>query len=138
MDAAEDMLKYYNSYRNFSQLQMDGLAPNIGTIYFPIGRKQYWPKPIIDEWQGYVASAMEKIEKYKNTDPETYDMLYKHISMERVFLDYCYLQFYKANLGSDFNFYRDRFIADFRLNDITKTREGNYLLESYAQTLLDS
>lgn len=136
MDAADDMRKFYESYRNFSQIQMNGLCPNIGGIFYAIGKKEYWPKAVIDEWQGYVALAMEKIEKYKTTDLETYEMLYKHISMERVFLDYCYLQFYKVNLGADFAFYRDRFIADFRLNNITKTKEGNYPLEAYAQTLM--
>lgn len=139
MDAAEDMLKYFNSYRNFSQIQMSGLAPGMGSIYFQVAKKEYWPKPVIDEWQGYVASALEKIEKYKNTDPVTYDMLYKHITMERVFLDYVYLQYYKANLGSDFIMHRDRFIADFRLNDITLTKEGSTaLLENYAQQLMEN
>ena len=33
MDAAEDMRKYYDSYRNFSQIQMNSLCPGIGAIY---------------------------------------------------------------------------------------------------------
>lgn len=136
LDAADDMRRFFESYRAFSQLQMNGLCPGIGNCYYAIGKKEYWPKARIDEWQGYVQSAMEKIERYKTVDPEIYEMLYKHISMERVFLDYVYLQHYKANVGSDFNFYRDRFIADFRLNKITKTKEGNYELEDYAETLL--
>jgi hypothetical protein len=137
MDAADDMRKFYESYRVFSQLQMAGLAPGIGRIYYSIGNRKYWPKAKIDEWQGYVASALNKIEKYKTIDPKTYEMLYKHISMERVFLDYCYLQFYKANIGSDFEMIRDRFIADFRLNQITLTKEGNNLLEAYAEVLMN-
>ncbi len=136
MDAAEDMRKYYDSYRNFSQIQMNGLCPGMGSIYYHIAKAEYWPKVVIDEWQGYVESAMQKIEKYKILDPDTYEMLYKHISMERVFLDYCYINFYKENIKANLRFYQERFVADFRLNDITLTKEGNYRLEDYAETLL--
>ena len=136
MDAAEDMRMFYDSYRDFSQFQMNVLCPNMGSIYFLIDKKEYWPKAVIDEWQGYVETAMNKIEKYKDADPKTYEMLYKHISMERVFLDYIYLHYYKTNLGVNYNFYAERFINDFRLNNITCTREGKYYLEDFAQKLI--
>ena len=137
MDASEDMLKYYNSYRNFSQVQLNGLVPECGSLYCSLDLAKYWPKSVIDEWQGYIDSALDKIEKYKNTEPDTYDMLYKHITMERVFLDYVYLQFYKAELGSKYTAVRDRFIEGFRINNIMKTREGDALLEDYAKSLME-
>ena len=136
MDAAEDMLKYYNSYRNFSQIQLNGLVPNCGSLYCVIGLKEYWPKAIIDEWQGYVDSALEKIEKYKSTDPKTYDMLYKHITMERAFLDYVYMQFYKSNLGSGFDTVLDRFVESVNINNIKLIRPGVYI-QDYIKTLRD-
>lgn len=137
MDAAEEMLKYYNSFRNFSQIQKNGLVPEFGSLYCNIGVKSYWPKSVIDEWQGYIDAALAKIEKYKKNEPATYEMLYKHITMERVFLDYVYLEFYTSELGAKLSIVRDRFIEGFRINNIMKTREGSALLEDYAKSLLD-
>jgi hypothetical protein len=137
MDASEDMLRFYNSFRNFSQIHASGLYPDWGSLYSGPDVAKYWPKAVIDEWQGCVDSALSKIENYKFTEPDTYDMLYKHITMERVFLDYVYLQFYKAELGSKYTIVRDRFIEGFRINNIMKTREGDAYLEDYAKSLLE-
>ena len=136
LDAAEDMRKFFDSYLNFSQLQMNGLCPGIGGYVYPINKKEYWPKSVIDTWQGYVDDAMLKIEKYKTLDPATYDMLYKHITMERVFLDYCYLQHYIKKGNVEFEFIRDRFTEGVRLNKIESMRYGT-LVETYIQSLYE-
>lgn len=125
LDAADVMMQYFKSFRNFTLLQLNGLCPGMGQIYYNIREKEYWPKSIIDKWQGYVEEAMQIIEKYKYTDPETYDMLYKHISLERVFLDYCYIHYYKSNVGSDYSKYFERFKYDCILNKISLTAEGS-------------
>lgn len=134
LDASEDMRKFFESYLNFSQLQMNGLCPGIGGYVYPINKKEYWPKPVIDTWQGYVDDALLKIEKYKTIDMETYDMLYKHITMERVFLDYVYLQHYVKKGDALFPMVRDRFAEGVRLNKIHAFRYGT-LIEPYIQSL---
>ena len=136
LDAAEDMMAYFNSYLNFSKLQMSGLCPGIGAFTYAIGVAKYWPKPVIDTWQGYVENALKKIEKYKTLDPATYDMLYKHITMERVFLDLVYLRFYETQIGMEFETVRDRFVEGVRLNKIEQTRSGTYI-EDYIATLYE-
>lgn len=134
LDAADDMRAYFESYLNFSRLQMNGLCPGIGAFTYAIGKAEYWPKAVIDTWQGYVESALTKIEKYKTLDPEKYDMLYKHITMERVFLDLVYLRFYQSQIGTDFEMVRERFVEGVRLNKIEQTRSGSYI-EDYISTL---
>ena len=62
-------------------------------------------------------------------------MLYKHITMERAFLDYVYMQFYKSNLGSSFNNVRDRFIESVSINNIKLVRPGVYL-QDYINILM--
>ena len=137
LDAADDMLKYFNSYLNFSKLQMNGLCPGIGAFTYNIGKKEYWPKSVIDTWQGYVEDALEKIEKYKTIDPQTYEMLYKHITMERVFLDYVSILFYKQQLGMQYDLVRDRFVEGIRINAIEQTRSGTYI-EDFISTLYEN
>lgn len=135
LDAAEDMRAFFESWRSFSLLQMNGLCPNIGSITYAIDNPSYWPKSVLDEWESYVISALAKIEKYKELNPDKYDMLYKHISMERLFLDYCYLKYYKANLGSKFEEVRDRFVSDYKLNKVERWKENNGSLDDFAAGL---
>ena len=135
LDAADEMRAFFENYRSFSELQKNGLCPGIGGIMYSIDNANYWPKAVLDEWETYVIVALEKIEKYKEINPEKYDMLYKHISMERLSIDYCYLKYYKANLGSKFEEVRDRFVADFRLNQVERWYEGDYYLETFASGL---
>ncbi len=124
LDAAEPMMKYFNSLRAHTVLQLKE-NPKMGDCYYNIKRKELWPKANIDKWQGYVAEAMEIIEKYKYTDRETYDMLYRHISLERTFLDYVYLFFYSSNIGSQYSTIAQRFAYDCQINKIMTVAEGN-------------
>lgn len=123
LDAAEDMLKFFNGYRAWSAYQENGLCPNIGGIYYRIANREYWPKPILEEWYGYVNDALKKIEKYKTQAPDTYEMLYKHITQERAFLDYALLTLYKTELGSDYGFFADALIEAATINGIQRTAE---------------
>ncbi len=134
LDAAKPMMEYFDSMRNHTLLLLKE-NPKMGDCYYSIGKKEYWPKALIDEWQGYVAEAMEIIEKYKDTDKETYDMLYRHISLERVFLDYTYLYFYSANIGSRYSEIASRFAYDCSIHKITNTAEGKSI-QPFLDTLI--
>lgn len=135
LDAADDMLTFFYSYLNFSKLQMDGgLCPGIGAFTYDIGKREYWPKPIIDAWQIVMDGAMQKIDKYKTINPATYDMLYDHLMIERVFLDYILLRFYKGDLGSEMPFYRERFVEGITIGDIQQVRAGRYV-QDFVDTL---
>lgn len=130
-EAAEDMLKFFNSVRSFFKYQQNelGLYTGMKPVQGIIEDKKFWPKPIIDLWQGYVEDALKKIETIKSTDSERYATLYKHIVCERIFLDYVYIQFYGTNLGSSLPEYIDRIIADIELNGINRVGEGRRISE---------
>ena len=125
-EASEDMLKFFNSVRAFFQYQQNELGVYTGTkpVQDKIEEQAFWPKHIIDVWQGYVEDALGKIEAIKDTDVERYEMLYKHITCERVFLDHVYIQFYSTELGSELSKYVNRIIADIELNNINRIAEG--------------
>ena len=62
-------------------------------------------------------------------------MLYKHITLERIFLDFVYIDLYgEAVLGSEYKTICDRFVANVRLNDLQMIRE-NVPIEDYLQGL---
>lgn len=134
-EAAEDMLKFFNSQRAFFQYQQNELGLYTGTkpVQDVVELKEFWPKRIIDAWQGNVKDALDKIEKLKDTDLERYEMLYKHITCERVFLDYVSIKFYDTDIGSDITKYVERHLNDIELNSIHRLSEGrtitSYLTE---------
>ena len=111
-----------------------GLCPGIGAFTYDIGKREYWPKPVIDAWQIVMDGAMQKIDKYKTINPATYDMLYDHLMIERVFLDYILLRFYKGDLGSEMPFYRERFVEGITIGDIQQVRAGRYV-QDFVNTL---
>lgn len=136
-EGAEDMRKFYDSWRRFAQYQQSELGAFQGTytVMFDINNKKYWPKNVIDTWQGNVTDALEKIKPLQNTDPERYQMLYNHIVMERVFLDYVLLEHYSANLGAKFDYYKNTFVEAVELNNIMRTSEGGRIT-AYIEQLL--
>lgn len=131
-EASEDMLKFFNSVRAFFQYQQNefGLYSGTKPVQDKVEVQAFWPKHIIDTWQGYVADALEKIEAVKYTDVERYEMLYKHITCERIFLDHVYIQFYSSELGSELSKYVNRIIEDIELNNINRIAEGR-LVSAY-------
>ncbi len=127
MDAAPHMLKFFNSYRNWSAYQENVLCEGIGGIYYRICNKAYWPKGLLEEWYGYVNDALLAIEKYKVNAPETYAMLYRHIVNERAFLDYALVELYRTELGSDLEFYISALEESVAVDGIQKRAEHQEL-----------
>ena len=129
--AADDMKDFYYSWRRFALYQQNvlGAYNSSGSIYYEICNKKYWPKSVLDGWYKSCNSALEKIEKYKNTDKEKYDTLYKHIVCERASIEYCYIKFYKSALGSKESVIKANFIEAVTLNNITCPNEGGSMAE---------
>ncbi len=138
MDAAGPMKNYFESFRRFSQFQQTFLATDLGSIYYAIGNKELWPKVYIDEWQGYIDEAMAKIERYKTIAPETYEMLYNHISIEQIFIDNCYIKFYPTNLGSKYSFHVNRFAENVLTNKILLDAEHGHYMPDYVRELQEA
>ncbi len=135
-EGAEDMLKFFNSVRAFFKYQQNELGLYTGTkpVQDIVELEKFWPKNIIKQWQSYIDEALEKIEKVKETDLERYEMLYRHITCERVFLDHVTITFYSADLGSELPKYVNRLIEAIEINAIMRTAEGG-TINSYINNL---
>ena len=82
------------------------------------------------------SGLLSKIEKYKTIDYDIYQMLYKHITLERVFLDFVYIDLYgEATLGAEYKTICTRFVDSVRLNGIHMIRE-NVAIEDYLRGLV--
>lgn len=102
-EAAPEMRQFFESYRAFSAYQEEELGYSRGnrSTDFSAVQERYWPKHVIDSWQGNVNAALEKIASLQERNKERYDVLYKHIVLERVFLDYVLLELYQSKLDAD-------------------------------------
>lgn len=138
MDAAEPMREYFESFRRFSTFQQAVLAKDSGSIYYPIEQRHLWPKVKIDEWHGYLDEAEKRIEKYKTVDYDTYEMLYNHISIERIFLDHVSVQFYSESLGSRYASYVLRYADNVLKHKILLAGEHSTYMPDYVRQLAAS
>ena len=97
-DAATEMRQYFESYRAFSAYQEEELGYSRGnrSTDFDGVQEKYWPKHVIDTWHGNVRAALSAIAPLEERDKAKYEVLYKHIVLERVFLDYILLELYQS------------------------------------------
>ncbi len=65
-----------------------------------IEKTEYWPYPVVKSWLALCEQAYKDIEKYKETDPDAYDMYKTHIDAEWVSPAYMTLLFYSDYLDS--------------------------------------
>ena len=100
-EASDEMYQYFLSFRANSKNNIEyGKIARLGSIFADLLVKEYWPKNILEEWMQSVDRSIEKIENIKYTDKQRYDLLYNHITMERVSLCYLMVGVY-ANEYSD-------------------------------------
>ncbi len=121
-EASVTMRKFYDNYRNFSAYQQNVLLPKNFKydLYCAYNNSEYWPKHILDGWMNYIDQALKDIEHLKNSQPERYDMLYKHIALERISVEYMLVTWY-ANSYSDADILniKRNLKADIELNKLT-------------------
>ena len=73
----------------------------------PMMDVRYWPKNILDQWNGYVEKALSEIEFLKRVDQKMYQNYYDRITMERVSLYYMMVELHK-------NSYSDSFVQEMK------------------------
>jgi len=82
-NASAPMRKYFNSFRIWSEyLKANTKIP--GQVQSSISDKTYWPKRILEEWQGYIKEAYKAIEPLKATDKTAYEKVYERIEKEEI------------------------------------------------------
>jgi len=86
---------------------------------------KYWPHATLQNWLDLCEEAKTAILKYKTSDPELYESLYKHIIAETIFPRYMMCEYYSGYYTpTERNKMREEFIADCALIDYTKHAEG--------------
>ena len=94
-DASEIMKVYYEELvAHLEQLQIQ-----YPEVFYTARRTQtekplYWPLAKLQGWLDLCDEAYRAVEKYKNTDPELYAALVKHIKIETIFPRFMICEYY--------------------------------------------
>ncbi|MDR2201844.1 MAG: DUF4838 domain-containing protein [Clostridiales bacterium] len=102
--AAAPMRKFYEEMRAYMTYLENHQRVN-GGLYFVIDRPEYWPKPILDRWMGYVDEAFAAIEPLKSA--ADYNRFYLRIVQESIFPRYALISLYPGK-------YSDRALLDMK------------------------
>lgn len=57
-------------------------------------RAEIWPRTLLETWRGKISEAVQAIEYLKELDLERYEITYKYITVERIWIDYLLYQLY--------------------------------------------
>lgn len=115
-DAAPYMRQYFDLLR--SQLAVLRAENSYGSSVFETGvTVTNWPITLIHSYQGLFNQAYDAIDHVKRTDPEEYEVLFRKIMIEEMFLRYVncslYLNYYsdteKAQMIDEFEEYATRY-----------------------------
>ena len=95
MDASPFMREYFNELqayleyieREFSDKLSGGIRDNMAST-------DLWKQSTLEGWLSLIDQALEAVEKYKDTDMKTYDMLVRHIKIESVFPKFALVTLY--------------------------------------------
>ncbi len=101
-DAAQPMRQYYDELQaHLGYLSTAYPVQLNGYIREEIASLEYWPKETLQRWMDYIDQAYASIEKYKETDAELYEILYKHILQESIFPRYALLELHFGSYYAD-------------------------------------
>ncbi len=102
MDAQQPMRQFFDELQaHMSYLAAAYPVQLNGYIREEISSMEYWPKETLQRWEGYLEQAYAAIEKYRDTNPELYQVLYKHILQESIFPRYALLELHFGNYRAD-------------------------------------
>ena len=102
-DAADEMLTFFNAYRQFSVIQKEelGYGGSRVVFYFALNNESLWPYRTLVQWYDIMQAALEKIQPLKVTDPTLYDALYDNITAERIAVIYPMLALWDAKFTDE-------------------------------------
>ena len=101
-ESADSMMKFYQSYRVHAEYTVNHVYSAGVSVYMPMNDVRYWPKSILDQWNGYVETALSDIEVLKRVDPIAYQQYYDRITLERISLYYLMVELHKNSYSDDF------------------------------------
>lgn len=100
--SADSMMNFYQSYRVHAEYTVNHVYSAGVSVYMPLNDARYWPKNILDQWNGYVEKALSEIEVLKRVDPIAYQQYYDRITLERISLYYLMVELHKNSYNDDF------------------------------------
>ncbi len=96
-----------------------------GTIYNNIAKQEYWPKKLLDRWNGYIEEAKEAILPYQKSNRVLYEALEDNIILESIFPRYALLNHYSGKYSADtLTALRSSFKKDCQRVNVTKLNEN--------------
>lgn len=125
-DASEAMLKYFHELQEQLKYIEATYSSDInGTIYNNIAQSRFWPKRLLDRWNGYVEEGKEAILKYKETNRTLYEALYENLTLESIFPRYALLNHYSGKYSSEtLKSMRQSFKEDCNKVNVTQLNEN--------------
>lgn len=98
-EASEVMYKMFNEYRAHAAYMEETLGyGGSRSVFFSALNDKFWPKPLLDRWNGYLEEALSKIEYLKQEDIERYYQFYDHITCERLSVTFLLVELYSPNI----------------------------------------
>ena len=98
-DSATAMRTYFDELQAYLRwLEKEYPTIFTGYIYEVEGKQsaEFWPKQTMESWLSIMDEAYQAIEKYKSTDPEKYERLKSHITLETLFPRFVLIYFYEG------------------------------------------
>lgn len=126
-DGNEAMQKLYNEYKVHNKyneaLDETYIFTSINTGK-NVMNKKYWPKSVLDRWNGYIDEALVAIEPLKGKDEALYNRVYKYIVCERVWINYLRFTYYSNSyFASDLQELKSEIVNDVALCKINRESE---------------
>ena len=103
-----------------------------------LGNEDIWSQGMINHWLELFDQAYKSIEKYKETNPELYEILYKNILIESQFPRLVLCTMYASTYNeSQLKQLRKAFYRDFNALQNTRLKEGENADVLFAEWDLD-
>lgn len=102
LDAADTMRNIFYAERTWYNVKREELTTSSGFYSNDLMDKKYWPKNLLLTWYESTNDAIDEISYLKKTDPELYDTIYHHITLERLSFEYMLVSMYENELSADF------------------------------------
>ena len=93
-DGAEAMDKMYNELLAHTTWIRDTFEEINGGLYEETELQKFWPKGVLDRFNGYIDDAYAAIQQYRETDSRLYDILKKNIDIESMFPRFATIRLY--------------------------------------------
>lgn len=123
-DAAEYMDKMYTEILAHTTWIRDTFEEINGGLYEDVELQKFWPRGVLDRFNGYIADAYTAIQKYRETDSRLYDILERNIKIESIFPRFATIRLYGSYYShADLAAMKASFKKDFEVLKFYKFRE---------------